>query len=268
MKVKTESQDSRFFISQIPPATPQASARVELSTSESHHAMHVLRLGAGDSVELLDGRGRTAAGRIVQTKRGVVTVEVAGEAQAHQRPGPEVHLAFAVPKGKRLDWLLEKATELGAASLRPIAFERSVAGGDNLGEGKKERWQTHCVAAAKQSGMNFLPEIHDVLDVGQLAARFRERRVEEAGNPVALEPLGVVGDLSPGVKPLREVLNGRQGAQPVLLVVGPEGGITEAELQLLSAAGIRPAKLGHTILRIETAAVALLAATMAILPDG
>ena len=106
----------RFFAEDLSPGP------LALAAGEAHHALHVLRLRAGTEVELFDGRGGTAAGTIAAVRRGEVTVEVAAIRPAVEREGPAIHLASAVPKGKRLDWLLEKATELGAASLRPVAF--------------------------------------------------------------------------------------------------------------------------------------------------
>ena len=136
---------------------------VVLSDEEAHHALHVLRLSAGAEVSLFDGRGNSAVGRITRAgPRGVVAA-VQRRPPAAQRPGAIVRLAFAVPKGKRLDWLLEKATELAAASLCPVAFHRSIAGGEQLTPAKRRRWLTHCVAAAKQSGTDFLPDIEPLM---------------------------------------------------------------------------------------------------------
>lgn len=262
MMADDEELEARFFAESIPALADGAAERpcVELSVSESHHAMHVLRLRAGDAVELFDGRGQTAVGRILQAKHGVVSVELTKVAALGPRPGPVVHLAFAVPKGKRLDWLLEKATELGAASLRPVIFERSVAGGEELGENKRQRWLGHCISAAKQSGLNYLPEILDPLDVGQLLAQ-----IAIEGRSQHCPPLVVVGDNGPGAQGLAAVLSKRLTDQAVLVVVGPEGGLTQGEREMMAQAGVLAGRLGQTILRVETAAVALLAATVAIL---
>ena len=103
---------------------------VNLPRGEVHHALHVLRLGVGADVELFDGRGAAANARVTAVGRAGVEMLVTATLPVAGPPRRRVHLAFAVPKGKRLDWLLEKATELGAASLEPVVFERSVAGGD------------------------------------------------------------------------------------------------------------------------------------------
>ena len=221
---------------------------VELPGGEAHHAAHVLRLSHGQVVELFDGQGLQAAGRIVSVRKGHVAVSVERVIGPAARTAPLVHLAFAVPKGSRLDWLLEKATELGAASLRPTVFERSVAGGE-LTAGKRDRWLGHCVAAAKQCGLNWLPEL---CPAAALAEVLGER-------PGALRLAGDVGGAS---RPIGQAMLGRAGREVVVLV-GPEGGFTPQERDAIAGAGFVPVRLGRTTLRVETAAVALLAAVIA-----
>jgi len=236
---------------------------VELSQAEAHHAVHVLRLRAGDAIELFNGRGEVAAGRIVLAKHGWASCEVGAVEAAKSRPGPGIHVAFAVPKGKRLDWLLEKATELAAASLTPVAFERSVAGGEDLEGAKRERWLGHCIAAAKQSGLNFLPELRESQTLTTLLAVTTADA--DAGTLRRL-----AGDLTDDSVPLTDALAGAPAdasagpAADILLIVGPEGGFSDAERRQLAAARVTPVRLGQTILRIETAAIALLAAATAL----
>jgi len=234
----------RFFVPDL--TGPQAS----LPAGECHHALNVLRLRAGDAVELFDGRGRSAEGRVVQVGRDGVVVDVERVRPPARRAGPRIHLAFAVPKGKRLDWLLEKAAELGAASLTPVVFHRSVAGGEEMGEAKRRRWEGHCVAAAKQSGLAFLPELREPVALDGLLA----------SSPTGLR---LLGDADDKAAPVARAVAGRRGDQPIILLVGPEGGLTDDERLAAAAAGFQPVRLGGTILRIETAAVALLAAAVA-----
>jgi len=239
----------RFY---VPDLVAEAGAEAVLPPGESHHAAHVLRLRAGATVELFDGRGGRATGRLTEVGRreARAVVEVAGEPAA--RRGPVVHVAFAVPKGSRLDWLLEKATELGAASLRPVIFERSVTGTGELTDAKRDRWLGHCVAAAKQAGTDYLPELADPVPLAAMLA-------------APLAGVRIVGDLGKDARSLTDVLTGRAAGEVVVLV-GPEGGFSEAERSQVLAAGFVPVRIGATTLRIETAAVALLAA-VAVLGD-
>ncbi len=241
---------NRFFVEDL------ADEAVSLSVGEAHHAMHVMRMGVGDAVELFDGRGGGAEGEIAEARRGKVVVRVARRRPASVRPGPAIHLAFAVPKGKRLDWLLEKATELAARSLTPVGFERSVVTGAALAGGKRDRWLGHCIAAAKQSGQDWLPELCEPIPLADFFARFaRPGRVGIVGS-VGIDAISVGRALASALT---------DPAAEIWLLVGPEGGLTAGEQTAATDVGLLPACLGNTTLRIETAAIALLAATRAIL---
>ena len=257
----------RFF---APGLSVSSSGPIALAGDEAHHARAVLRLSAGSAVELFDGRGTIARGTLAAVDRRAVTVEI-DSTEICRRPGPLVHLAFATPKPKRLDWLLEKASELAAASLRAIIFERSVAhrkrgqatfseedGKSSLSpfpamsESKRRRWGARCLAAAKQSGTNFLPELRPTLPLGEYLA------LDAAPGEVRL-----LGDLARDARPLAQAPR-PDATGDVHLLIGPEGGLTGEERTCAVAAGFIPVRLGATTLRIETAAAALLAAVTAI----
>jgi 16S rRNA (uracil1498-N3)-methyltransferase len=243
-----EGDAAKSYRFHVPDLRPLPEDRVALPASEAHHGRDVLRLRTGQEIELFDGKGTLARARV----RGVTreTVSVAVERIDHlERQSPVVHLAFAVPKGKRLDWLLAKATELGAASLRAVVFQRSVAGDTSLSASKRQRWEAQCVAAAKQCGLNFLPELHDHATLGDYLQ--------------TQKGLALLGDLHPDAAVLREGLTGADNGE-VHLLVGPEGGVTPAEREAAIAAGVIPVRLGRTVLRVETAAVALLAGVTAL----
>lgn len=233
----------RFYVPDLP-RTGQ-NEPLTLPAEESHHVAKVLRLRPHDPVELFDGRGRVGRGELsaVDRRRSQVRLqEVISTQPAH----PAVHVAFAVPKGKRLDWLLEKAPELAASSLQPVVFARSVAGGDTLSEAKRQRWMGHIVSAAKQSGLNHLPQLRPMVALRELLA-------STDGS------LRLLGDASERSVPLRTALAEAGETPDVTLLVGPEGGLNEEELAAADDAGVRRVRLGSTTLRVETAAVALLA---------
>jgi 16S rRNA (uracil1498-N3)-methyltransferase len=236
----------RFFV----PDLAEAPGTVALAPAEAHHAARVLRLKAGAAVELFDGRGRRATARLAEVGRRRVTAEIE-RAWAEPPPaGPRIHLATAVPKGSRADWLVEKATELGAASLVPVLFERSVGGKAALSPAKGRRWLAQAVAAAKQSGADLLPEVRP-------SARLEEVLEAAAGGLI------LVGDPGEDAHPVPEALARRRPEQDIWILVGPEGGLTAPERQALRATGAVPVRLGRSVLRVETAAMALLAAVAA-----
>lgn len=239
----------RFFVPQLP---DRPGRQVDLPPEEARHARSVLRLEPGAAVELFDGRGTVARGVVASLTRKGASVTVDSLAVG-ARPLPQVHVAFAIPKGRRLDWLIEKASELGAASLRAIVFERSVAGGGQLTDAKRSRWQGHCLAAAKQSGLDFLPELPPTLTLEQYLGA-----AGESDDPRLL------GDLAPDAVPLARAAASSPRARDVHLLIGPEGGLTDGERAGAVQAGFVPVRLGTTTLRVETAVVAMLGALTAL----
>lgn len=244
-----DTRHYRFFAPQLPDGAP---ARIDLPPDQARHARTVLRLEPGAAVELFDGRGKVAEGAIASVARKGVSVDVESVA-VHARPRPLVHVAFAIPRPKRLDWLLEKASELAAASLRAVVFKHSVAGGDQLTDSKRRRWQGHCLAAAKQSGLNFLPELGRTLRLAEYLALVGARG-----------DLRLLGDIAPDAAPLAGAVASAPAPDNVHLLIGPEGGLTGDERAGALEVGFVPVRLGATTLRIETAAVALLAAVTAL----
>lgn len=240
-------REHRFFVEAIPADV------VELPADQAHHAAGVLRLRSGQEVEVFDGAGGAATGTLKVAGRGRVLVHIVSQHPAKPRPEPITELAFAVPKGKRLDWLLEKATELGAARLVPVVFERSVARPE-VSEHAHARWRGICIAAAKQCGLDFLPEIAAPVDLrAHIATVTAEIKLLGSAESACSVPQALSA-WSAGKRPEGTPLSGR-----VAILVGPEGGLTEPEQAQAQAAGFVPVRLGSLTLRVETAAIALLA---------
>jgi 16S rRNA (uracil1498-N3)-methyltransferase len=173
------------------------------------------------------------------------------DVQYRSRHGRRVELAFAVPKGKRLDWLLEKATELACTVLQPVRFERSVAGESGFTEHKRERWLDRCIAACKQSGAVWLPELREPLTLREYLAGC-DADVHWLGQPGQnATPLGLAAREAPV-------------EASAAMLVGPEGGLTDGESDAAAAAGFVRVRVGHTTLRVETACVAMLASVRAV----
>jgi 16S rRNA (uracil1498-N3)-methyltransferase len=242
-----QSDRYRFYVERLD-NTP-----VGLSQAEAHHARGVLRLSEGQEVELFDGLGGLARGTLRLPGKRDALVEIR-QRESLSRPQPIITLAFAVPKGKRLDWLLEKATERGASRLQPVEFARSVAAPE-LSAHARQRWQAECIAAAKQSGNNFLPEILPPAALVKVLEGFSSARAAAGAGQGGLGILGQAG----AERSLAQVLADWPGGGELLLVVGPEGGLTGQERADCLEAGLVPACVGANTLRIETAAIALLA---------
>ena len=232
----SQTPKHRFYVPSL------AAGEVRFPDDEARHAGGVLRLQVGDRVELFDGRGHFALSTLLSVTKRKVSARV-DTVETSPPTAIELHLAFAIPKGKRLDWLLEKATELGAASLTPLLCERSVAGTSELSANKRERWTAHCISAAKQCGLNRLPEIRQPIALPDLAA-------SNSGAMLFGDLAGDTISLASAVATL---------GRSITILVGPEGGFTDAECATLRTAGATPVRLGPSVLRIETAAVALLA---------
>ena len=230
----------RFFVPEL-----FAAPTVRLEGAEAHHLSRVRRLAIGDAVELFDGAGGAASAEITAIGKNSVELLTGprnANAEAVRRP---VELATAIPKGDRFRWLVEKATELGVDRLLPLRTERSVV---HPGDGKLQKMQQAVIAACKQSGRNRLMAIEPTIDwVALTSTEFTERTV------VVAHPTG---------DPIKTVMNAADSQLPLLLVVGPEGGLTDREVQEAVSAGARLASLGQNILRIETAGVMLAAISL------
>lgn len=221
-----------------------ASGAVRLDGPEGRHAATVKRLRAGETVLLADGRGGLAHAVVDTTGRDTVGLTITGR-RTLDPPAPRVLLAQALVKGDRGELAVELATEAGVDAVLPWRAARCVARWEDGPRGEKAlaRWRSTAREAAKQARRPWLPEVSEPVSTAVLA-----RRVAAAACTLVLHE-GAAG-------PLVEVDLPASG--DLLLVVGPEGGITDAEVAELVAAGARPVRLGPEVLRASTAgAVAL-----------
>lgn len=237
LKQECSSHMDRFFH----PAGLSRSS-FSLNESESHHASRVLRKQPGDQIELFDGQGQSARAEIILVKKDRVDVRVLELRVPLNRLLPAIHLAVAPPKGDRFRWLVEKATELGVDQLTPLLTERTVV---EPGAGKLDKLQAAVVAACKQSGRDLVMQVRENTPLAQCLA---------AGATSANPRTVLLGDphgeyFHPEIIPA--------GAGEVLLLIGPEGGWSEAELQSADAAGVQRVRIADQILRTETAALQL-----------
>jgi 16S rRNA (uracil1498-N3)-methyltransferase len=228
-------------------ASPLASGvSLALPAGAARH-VQVLRMQPGQGLTLFNGEGGEFEATVTQMGRSDVTVDI-GAHHAVEREAPHaVHLAVAMPANDRMDWLVEKAAELGAASVQPLLSARSVLRlqGDRAAK-KTAHWQAVAVAACEQCGRNRVPTVHAVRD---LSAWLSQGVPADAG-------LRLLLTLQAGAQSLRQV----PADAAVTLLNGPEGGLTPQEEEHALAAGFAPLSLGPRVLRAETAPLAALAA--------
>lgn len=220
-------------------------ATLELTGDEAHHAAAARRLHEGDTLWLFDGRGGIARTTLLRVAARGRTLELrVEERRIEPPPRPAIHLACALPKGDRQQVLLDMTTQLGMTRFTPLACERGVV---KPGATTMDRWKKICLEACKQSRRLHLPVIEAVSTAADIAAH-----ATAAGSHVWLaHPAARAASISAAVN---------QKTSDVTILIGPEGGFTEAEIAQAVAAGARPVTLGTSILRIETAAVVLVAA--------
>jgi len=226
----------RFFVN-----GPLTTGTARLQGDQAHHLIHVLRIDVGQNVTLFDGGDFEAAAEVTDIKNGAVEFAVRELRAARTELPIELVLAAAVPKGDRFGWLIEKATELGVRRFVPLIASRSVV---VPGEGKLEKMRRTIVEASKQCGRTRLMELAPPLAWPDFVARELSAASGWVGHPSAAQFEFPV-ELPPG---------------PVVAAVGPEGGFTDAELELAKKGGAKLVSLGPRLLRIETAALALAAA--------
>jgi 16S rRNA (uracil1498-N3)-methyltransferase len=211
----------------------------------------VLRLAVGAELTVFDGRGGEYPATIVESRGTVLRVRL-GDHRPLERESPlEITLAQGLARGERMDWAVQKATELGVAVLAPLVTERSVVKLDVRQAAKRrEHWRGVAIAACEQCGRNRLPEVLSPTAYGEWLATARAG-VRLLFDPTAASGLQTIGKVS-----------------AVTLLIGPEGGLSPAERTLAVDAGFKPVRMGPRVLRTETAAIAAVSALQALLGDS
>ncbi|MBY0454132.1 MAG: 16S rRNA (uracil(1498)-N(3))-methyltransferase [Burkholderiaceae bacterium] len=232
-------------------------AEIDLPAGAARH-VQVLRLQPGDGITLFHGGLGDAAASggefdatVLRMGRSDVRVQVGAHHATEREAGRAVHLLAGITANERMDWLVEKATELGVASITPLLAERSVLKlkGERA-EKKHAHWQAVAVAACEQCGRNRVPQIYPAQSLADWLAGQSTRAAADVGQRLLLS-------LSPGTGPLHAAT---PGTQAVTFLSGPEGGLTSTEENLALQHGFMPVTLGQRVLRAETAPLAALAA--------
>jgi 16S rRNA (uracil1498-N3)-methyltransferase len=235
------------FYADLPLASGDALALPERAARH----VQVLRLQPGDVITLFNSQGGEFQATIERMGRSDVQVKVDTHSDVERETRRAVHLAVGMPANERMDWLVEKASELGAASITPLMAERSVLRLKGERADKKvAHWQGVAIAACEQCGRNRLPPVHAVDTLSDWLA---------ALPPVASAEPRLLLSLRAGTQPLAQALAAYDSTTPVTLLSGPEGGLSTAEEDTALARGFLPVTLGPRVLRAETAPLACLA---------
>ncbi len=230
------------------PTPLQTGDVISLPAGASRH-VQVLRMQPGGAITLFSGgpkHGEFEA-TIEHMGRSEVRVLVGAHSPVEREPARQVHLIVGVPANDRMDWLVEKATELGVASIQPVMTERSVLrlSGERADK-KRAHWQAVAVAACEQCGRNQVPVVHEVMSLTAWLG----------SQPAAAESARYLLSLRPETQALGPLIGKSTSAATFLS--GPEGGLSMAEEVAAIAKGFQPVSLGNRVLRAETAGLAAL----------
>ena len=232
----------RFFIPQL------YNEEMSITGVDAKHIGKVLRMQPGDKLQIVSDDGVSALAEVTAISETTVTVRCLEVLAESHEPAVKITLAQGLAKGEKMDFIIQKAVELGAYSIVPVAMEHSVVRLDGAKADKKvERWQKIAEAAAKQSKRDIIPQVQAVQSVSQMLANNNCKTKiiayeceDRMSLKTALREAGQLDDL--------------------LLIIGPEGGISEGELSKAREAGAVPVSLGRRILRAETAGLVAMSA--------
>jgi 16S rRNA (uracil1498-N3)-methyltransferase len=226
---------SRFFIS-----APLSLGQQQLPEAQAHYIARVLRHAVGDSVQLFDGSGPEYLGTLIEVGKKTVSVELTEQLPGQPDSPLQVHLGQGLSRGERMDWAIQKATELGVAQITPIVSERcEVRLKDERVDKRLAHWQQVASSACEQCGRSTLPIIHPPM----LLADWLQQ---------------VQADLKLVLHPVAEPMLSHAKPSSLAFLIGPEGGLSEAEVTQATGHGFQAARLGPRVLRTETAAVVAL----------
>ncbi|MFA6320847.1 MAG: 16S rRNA (uracil(1498)-N(3))-methyltransferase [Candidatus Omnitrophota bacterium] len=233
---------SRFFV----PAEAVKGNIITISGNEAHHIIDVMRLRLSDKVVTFDGTGKEYAGIIKEVSRNSLMVEITETRAAQKKETSRITLLQALPKKEKMDYIVEKATELGVHSIDPILTERTIP---DWSEAKKEsqarRWRKIVLEAAKQCGRLDIPEVANI------------SRFDDAVKRFELFDLKLIAILSEEAVPIKEAIKDFKSGS-VVIAIGPEGDFSLDEAESAKKHGFKPVNLGPRVLKSDTAGLALL----------
>lgn len=226
---------SRFFID-----APLSIGQHALPEAHAHYISRVLRHSVGDAVQLFDGSGNEYLGELTEVGKKTVRVELSERIAGQPESPLSIHLGQGLSRGERMDWAIQKATELGATEISPIVSERcEVRLKDDRADKRMGHWRQVAISACEQCGRSVVPVIHPPISLNDWLAQ-------------------IDSELKLVLHPVAEPLASHAKPQSLAFLIGPEGGLNEAEVEQAKAQGFHAARLGPRVLRTETAPVVAL----------
>lgn len=225
---------------------------IEITGSDVNHMKNVLRMKTGEQLEISDGNNKKYLCEIESLEADKVTARILEEREAENELPSKLYLFQGLPKSDKMELIIQKAVELGAWEVIPVATKRAVVKLDQKKAAKKrERWSGISESAAKQAGRNVIPEIKQVMNFQEALSYAK-----------SLDVLLIPYELAEGMQTTKERIQAIQPGQSVGIFIGPEGGFEQEEVKLAMEAGAYPITLGRRILRTETAGMTMLSVLM------
>lgn len=215
-----------------------------LEGDEAKHLAQVLRIQPDQWITVFDGVGNRAEAKVLSVSRQRIDLML-DLAESKDIPLPEITLAQAIPKGKNMDWIVQKAVELGVTRIQPLVTRHTIA---SPSESKADKWRRTALEACKQCGQDTIPVVEDPLTFEQWIAEPHEAELQ------------LIASLAGNPKNFRETLQSHPELQSVTIAIGPEGDFSPEESESAMAAGFIPVTLGDLVLRVETATMLCLSA--------
>jgi 16S rRNA (uracil1498-N3)-methyltransferase len=230
----------RFYISYTP-TTPE----IWLNGKEAHHILHVKRAKLGSKIMLFDGKGFEYIANITEILDDKLKVSIEQSKTVDREAHVDITIAFSVPKGKLVNFLIQKCAELGVKTLIPLHCDRSVVDIRSKSDEKTEKWNKVVIEASKQCKRNYITKIENVMLFDGLI------------KTICNYDLSLIACTESHAKTLKSVLNEHLSAKKIICIIGSEGGFTHRELEMAEKAGCVPINVGPSTLRIETAAIVI-----------
>ena len=239
----------RFFVNRESIITDH----VKITGNDAEQIRKVLRIREGEEIAVLDGLGWEYKVKLTEIKKGHVTGEIIFKDFKSEDTKIKIVLGQGIPKGEKMDFIIQKATELGVNEIVPLKLERCIVkippsppllrGGKEGGFGKIDRWQRIAKESSEQSLRRFIPSINTIYDLSQFCDKYKDA------------DLKIVFYEGEKIKGLRKFLNEKGEIKSISIIVGPEGGLSSEEVEIANSDGFITAGLGQRILRTETVAL-------------